>query len=72
VDECKPLHVGSATGVTGIAYIADTSIDGQYTMRFSGAASPADYQTALRGIYYWNNGPVNLAGAYTRPLPSST
>ena len=52
-------HVGSATGVTGINYIADTSVDGQYTLKFSGAASPENYQTALRGIYYWNNGPVN-------------
>ena len=52
--------MGYATSVAGISYIAVkiTSPAG-YMLQFSGAASPQKYQTALRAITFWNDGPFN-------------
>lgn len=43
--------------VTGVSYIVDSSVQGEYSIKFSGDASPAAYENALRSITFRNDGP---------------
>jgi len=43
--------------VTGITHVVDTSVNGEYSIKFTGDASAALYQVALRSVTFQNDGP---------------
>jgi hypothetical protein len=43
--------------VTGISYVVDSSVEGEYSIKFTGDATAEAYQNALRSITFRNDGP---------------
>lgn len=55
------INVGALPA--GISYSVDSSVPGQYRIHFTGAASIADYESALRSITYANSSQTPTEGA---------